>query len=86
MQLTKTQREALDYMHRHNGIEYSDSDDRTMAALQRRGLVEYANRVGRKYSRSHWRLTTAGHEEANARRRRIDEHDLADAMCSGYGA
>lgn len=88
--LSPTQRGMLKLMYQSNGISYSDRHDRTMAALRRRGLVEFHPR--RKYGRDCWHLTNVGQGRAarcvasDARREGgISVFDLADAMCSGAG-
>ena len=58
LSLTKTQRQILDYMRDVSGLFYGDRDDRSMRALERRGLIRW--NPGRKYHRAHWVLTEKG--------------------------
>jgi hypothetical protein len=65
MALSPSQRYAILMMHASNGISYDDQRDRTMMALQRRGLVRFQRRA--KYGRNCWHLTEAGTGEAARR-------------------
>jgi hypothetical protein len=60
--LSPVQRHMLRLMHGTNGISYADRRDRTMMALQRRGLVTFSQR--RKYGRDCWHLSNTGHGRA----------------------
>lgn len=86
--LSPAQRSMIGAMYFLNGICYHEKRDRTLIALQQRGLVEFSRR--RKYGRDCWHLTEAGTAEAAKReaqrKRHMDERALADSMCSGSGA
>jgi hypothetical protein len=61
--LSPVQRRMLRLMHTTcNGISYADRRDRTLMALQRRGLVTFSPR--RKYGRDCWQLSDTGHGRA----------------------
>lgn len=53
----------LRHMAMCGGLTYSPKEDRTLRALERRGLVEH--HAKRKYGKNSWHLTTAGKAEAN---------------------
>jgi len=63
--LSLTQRYALEAMYCSNGIGYDGQRDRTMIALQQRGLARFQRH--HKYGRDCWHLTEAGTAEAAKR-------------------
>jgi hypothetical protein len=73
VKLSITQKAVLSRaLNQNERLCYSYYHDTTMRALAKHGFVEWHDRLGHKYSKSHWYVTDAGIDWAKAEKSKIN--------------